>query len=320
MYVIAEIGFNHNGDMATANQMIRAAANAGADAVKFQTFRAKDIASPASPHYDSILSGELNPEQHKMIFDRAKDCGVDFISTPFSPGAVELLEKLNVPAYKVASMDCTNKYLLKYIAQTRKPIFLSTGMATLVDIADTLEFLKAENSGAISLLHCISMYPTIAEDLNLEIIPLLKNMFGRPVGYSDHFPGTRACLAAAMLGAEIIETHFTLDSTLPEGDHYHSADPEDLKTLIADMELYKIMRGDAKNIFERPDRHFATTYRRGLYTARSLAKGEVLKVEDLLMCRPTSDLSPNDIDRLIGKRVNQALPAQTTLKETHVEH
>ena len=254
-----------------------------------------------------------------MIFDRAKDCGVDFISTPFSPGAVELLEKLNVPAYKVASMDCTNKYLLKYIAQTRKPIYLSTGMATMVDIADTLEFLKTENSGAVSLLHCVSMYPAVAEDLNLELIPLLKNMFGRPVGYSDHFPGTKACLAAAMLGAEIIETHFTLDSTQPEGDHSHSAEPEDLKTLIADMDLHKIMRGDVKNIFERPDRNLATTYRRGLYTARSLAKGAVLKVEDVLMCRPTSDLSPSDMTRLIGKRINQALPAQMALKESHFE-
>jgi sialic acid synthase SpsE len=190
----------------------------------------------------------------------------------------------------------------------------------MADITDTLEFLKTENSGAVSLLHCVSIYPSVAEDLNLELIPLLKNMFGKPVGYSDHFPGTRACLAAAMLGAEIIETHFTLDSAQPEGDHHHSVEPEDLKTLIDDIYLHKIMRGDVKNIYERPDRHLAATYRRGLYTARSLAKGEVLKVEDMLMCRPTSDLSPNDITRLIGKRINQALPAQTALKESHFEH
>jgi N,N'-diacetyllegionaminate synthase len=319
VYIIAEIGFNHEGNMDKAVDMIRSAAEAGANAVKFQTFRAQDIALSSSPHYPVIESGEMDYQEHEVIFNAAKDFDVEFISTPFSPWAVELLEKLGVGSYKVASMDCTNQYLLGYIAQTRKPIYLSTGMATLDEIAEILNYLNTMQSGPVSLLHCISMYPAGEEHLNLEIIPFLGQLFNVPVGYSDHYPGTKACLAAAMLGAEIIETHFTLDASRKGGDHFHSVEPDALKVLIADIHLFNKMQGNSVNIFNRPDRSLSVDYRRGLYTARKLAKGKILKTDDFLMCRPATELSPNDILWLTGKTLHQDLPPHVTIERKHIK-
>lgn len=301
MYLIAEIGFNHEGRLDVAEQMIRAAAQAGAHAVKFQTYRADDIALPTSPHFEAIRCGEMSRDDHARLAAVAKDCAVDFLSTPYSPWAVDLLESLDVPAYKVASMDCTNHHLLGYIARTAKPIYLSTGMATLPEIAETLAFLKEIGSGPVSLLHCMSLYPAAAADLNLAAIPLLKDLFGLTVGYSDHYPGTAACLAAAMLGAEVIETHFTLDCALPGGDHGHSADPAMLKRLIDDIQLFESMRGDKNALLARPDRKYAKDYRRGLYAAADLKTGTPLTADQLYLTRPAAELSPSDLERLTGK-------------------
>ena len=318
-YIIAEIGFNHEGDMKTAKEMIKAAAGSGANAVKFQTFRAFDIALPSSPHYKLIQCGEMNFEQHLELYNIADSLGVDFISTPFSSWAVELLEKVGVTSYKIASMDCTNKNLLKYVAQTKKRIFLSTGMATLDEIFKTLEFLRNENSGPVNLLHCISMYPPSSQNLNLEIIPFLNRIFDIPTGYSDHFPGTKACLAAAMLGASVIETHFTLDSSKQEGDHFHSVEPEDLKDLIENISLFNKMRGNFNSIFNRPDRKLAVEFRRGLYSAYNLPKGKRLEEKDFLFARPCSTLSPNDIEQLIGKQIIDDIPMYAAMKQNFVK-
>ena len=301
IYIIAEIGFNHEGDINAAIEMIEAAAQSGANAVKFQTFKAFDIALPSSQHYDIIKNGEMSYEQHSELYLKAKDCGIDFISTPFSPWAVELLEKLEVHAYKVASMDCTNKYLLKHIAKTQKPVFISTGMASLNEISDTLDYMDKHNSGQITLMHCISMYPAKAEHLNLDIIPFLKKLFNISIGYSDHYPGTMACLAAALVGSEVIETHFTLDTTTKNGDHFHSADPKSLEKLINDIILLRQMKGNKRMILDRPDRQYANDYRRGLYFSKQLSKGHILSEDDFLFCRPASELSPNHLEYVIGK-------------------
>lgn len=313
-YVIAEIGFNHEGDVDKAREMIRAAAQAGANAVKFQTFKAIDLALPSAPHYAAIKSGEMSLEQHRELFRVATECGIRFMSTPFSTWAVDLLELVGVTAYKVASMDCTNRHLLGYIAKTGKPIYLSTGMATLSEIAESLEFLKKERSGPVTLLHCISMYPPEAEQLNLDVIPFLKKSFGLPVGYSDHYPGTKACLAAAVWGADVIETHFTLDSTKEGADHFHSVDPNMLRSLISDIELFTKMRGNRQSLSDRPDRRFSQEYRRGLYSAKALKKGAPLTGDDVLFCRPVSDLSPNDLERLAGLILNRDIAPHQPLK------
>lgn len=299
--------------MTTAASMIRAAADAGADAVKFQSFKAKDLLLPTSPHFATLRQSEMDEEQHWVLAGMARDCGIAFLSTPFGLWAIELLEKIGVPAYKVASMDCTNKYLLGYLAQTGKPIYLSTGMATLPEIAESLEFLEAKGSGPVTLLHCLSLYPASAEDLNLETIPFLRKMFEREIGYSDHYPGAKACLAAAMLGATIIETHFTLDSSQEGGDHSHSVEPAALKELVESIRLFSEMRGKTNSFWQRPDREFHKNYRRGVYAARDLNPGDRLTAADLLLCRPISELTPNDMDGLLGGTVREHIESYAPL-------
>ena len=292
--------------------MIRAAADAGADAVKFQTFSAKDIALPSSPHYTLIEKGEMSFEDHKRLRREAENQGIDFMSTPFSIDAVDLLTEVGVSAFKIASMDCTNTMLLKKVAATGKPVYLSTGMASMDEISAAVDTLKSAGCRNISVLHCISHYPACADELNLSIIPYLKNQLkGSTIGYSDHFPGIEACLVAALMGAQVIETHFTLDKTIPEGDHSHSADPADLKTLKAKIEQFTSMAGSANALSQRPDRECAKDFRRGAYTVRQLKKGEVLKKEDLQFTRPASDFTPNDLEFLAGKILTRDLPPNT---------
>ena len=318
--IIAEIGFNHQGDLKLAIEMIKAAANAGAHAIKFQTYRAADLALPSAPHYQAIHGGEMNLRHHLELAKAAHDCGVEFLSTPFSPWAIDILEKVGVPAYKVASMDCTNKYILGFIAETKKPIYLSTGMATLSEISEILCYLSEVKSGPVTLLHCMSLYPAEAKDLNLATIPYLKELFGVPVGYSDHYPGIKACLAAAMLGAEVIETHFTLDISKKGADHYHSVDAEMLRQLIADIELFQQMKGTKQVCHNRPDRKYATQYRRGVFTAKSLKKGDILRKEDLLLCRPSSQLKPEDVKWLEGRKMKQDMNAFHAIGRDAVEN
>lgn len=223
------------------------------------------------------------------------------MSTPFSPSAVGLLEEINVDTYKISSMDCTNHYLLNYIAQTKKPVFISTGMATLEEIDSTLNFMNNKNSGNVTLLHCISKYPAEITDLNLNIIPLLKKKFKIAVGYSDHLPGINGCLAAFMVGAEVIETHFTLDNTRKDGDHHHSLNPAELKELVCQIKDYKKMLGSVDVMLNRPDREFAKIFRRGVYASKKINPGEVLNENMLYMARPVSTLSPNDMFKLANR-------------------
>ncbi|MFH1092494.1 MAG: N-acetylneuraminate synthase family protein [Pseudomonadota bacterium] len=307
--IIAEIGFNHEGNMDLAEQMVRAAARAGADAVKIQTFQAGDLVLPNSPHYEGLKAGEMDLEQHRRLSAAAAEEGVEFLSTPFSRRAVDLLEKVGVKRYKIASMDLTNLDLLAYVAQTRKPVIVSTGMATLAEIAASLDFLNERQAGEVCLLHCISDYPSQAGELNLAVIPFLKQCFGLPVGYSDHFPGVKACLAAAMLGADLIETHFTLDRSKPGADHEHSADAQQLKELVEDIQLFRQMAGGHDFLQHRSDRVYASAYRRGLYTAADLDAGAVLERQNIISCRPENGLGPGHLQALLGRKLQKSVKA-----------
>jgi N,N'-diacetyllegionaminate synthase len=300
-YLIAEIGFNHEGDLEVAERMIREAADSGANAVKFQTFRGSDIALPNSPHFAMIEAASMTLDQHLQLSEIAKHCSLAFLSTPFSEWGVDMLEQVGVSAYKVASMDLTNKPLLSLIAKTQKPVYLSTGMGTIAEIADALEHLAKAGTDSITLLHCVSEYPAKAKDLNLAAIPYLQQTFGVSVGYSDHYPGIDACLMAAILGAEVIETHFTLDNTRPDGDHAHSATPAQLKWLKDKIELLSEMVGSGRSSDARPDRSAAKAFRRGVHAARNLKVGEKIGTENLLVCRPQSEFGPNDVKSLIGR-------------------
>lgn len=312
--IIAEIGFNHGGDMQLAEEMIRAAAGAGADTVKFQTFRPQDIVLPGSEHFDLIKDGELSLEQHKRLAEVSAEAGVEFLSTPFGAWGVEILEAVGVARYKVASMDLANTDLLALLAETGKPLVVSTGMARLSEIAASVDFLADRGVKDLTLLHCTSEYPCPAEEVNLEGITALKRVFPDvKIGFSNHYPGGKACLAAAMFGAEVIETHFTTDRNLPGPDHAISTDPEQLARLVEGVKLFAQMRG--ANPFEngRTDRRNSTAWRRGVYAVRDIAPGEEVRREDLICVRPEAEFTTEDLPRIVGRKTARGIKANAPI-------
>ena len=300
-YIVAEIGFNHEGDMDLAVRMIEAAAQAGVDAVKFQTYRAADLVLESVVHYNVIKHGELSLEDHRLLAQAARDNGVAFFSTPYGMESVDLLEQVGVPAYKVASMDLTNLPLLRHIAATGKPMIVSTGMATIGEISEAVETIRAAGNDQIILLHCISKYPTPPRDANLRIIPLLRETFGVPVGYSDHVLGNTIALAAVALGACVIEKHFTVDKTLPGPDHSISADPQEMAQLVQDVRTIEEGLGSREAIFRRPDREEAVRFRRGLFARVDIPAGTVITEEMVKCVRPERGLQPKYREWVIGR-------------------
>ena len=247
-YIIAEIGANHNGDMDLACRMIKTAKECGCDAVKFQSWTPESLV--AKEEYDRNQKYDDSPKKHfgsledmiKKYYLRAdqhwelkKYCdsiSIEFCSTPFSKEEANLLEEMKVSFYKIASMDINNLSLLGYVARKQKPILLSTGMATLAEIENAVRVIKAEGNCQIILLHCIAIYPPAYEDINLNNIPMLRQAFGFPVGFSDHTIGISVPLASVALGSCVIEKHFTLDKDMPGWDHAVSANPEEMKIIV----------------------------------------------------------------------------------------
>ena len=243
-FIIAEAGVNHNGSVELAKKLIDAAKDAGADAVKFQTFKAESVVvkdaqkaeyqketTGEGSQYEMIKKLELTEEDFRELADYAKEKDIMFLSSPFDKESVDLLNELDVPAFKVGSGEITNLPLLRYIAKKEKPIILSTGMSTLGEIEEALDVIRSEGVEDIILLHCVSNYPARIEDVNLRALGTLKQAFKLPVGFSDHTLGITAPIAAVALGACVIEKHFTLDRNLPGPDHKASLEPEELKEM-----------------------------------------------------------------------------------------
>lgn len=314
-YIIAEIGFNHAGDVRTAKKLIREAKAAGADAVKFQSFAAEDILLPNSPYFRKLKKAELSFRHHKLLADFARKKKIDFISTAYSMKAVDLLEEIKVKAHKVASMDLNNFELLERVAKTKKPIFVSTGMATLEEIKKSVNLLRRLKSGPVTLLHCISKYPTKPEEANLDFLAKIRQSCKCPVGYSDHTRGIFTCFLSAILGAAVIEKHFTLDNSLKGADHYHSAEPAQLKELINQIRLAFSAIGDSGNFNKRPDRKFAGLFRRGIYARTDIHRGAIISRKDLLLCRPEKHLSAFDIIKIICKKAKKEIKKFEPLEE-----
>jgi len=317
-YVITEIGFNHEGSLKIAEKMIKEAAKAGANAVKFQTYRASDILLPSSPHFDVLTHSEFNLMQHKKLASIAKANKIDFLSTPYSCWAVGLLEKVGVKAYKIASMDITNIELLKCVAKTGKPIIISTGMANLHEIFSVCNMMHNLKSGPLTILHCLSEYPAKPERINLAFMNKIREICKCHIGYSDHTKGTTACLIASILGAQVIEKHFTLDSSKLGADHCHSAEPAELKQLIDTIKTSSSIIGKAGNIKRRTDRKYAKLYRRGIYAATNMNKGTKITKKHLTCCRPESEFLPGDIDKILGKTVRFNIKKNSPIRKRDI--
>lgn len=315
VFVIAEIGVNHNGDLELARQLITCAAEAGADAVKFQSFTADRLVTEAAPKADYQLATtdpaesqkamlaklELSADAHEMLRDYANSAGVIFLSTPFDEESADLLERLGVPAFKVSSGDLTNVLLLDHIAKKRKPTILSTGMATLEDVAEAVEVFRNEGTEVI-LLHCVTNYPAEPSSVNLRAMRSLESEFRVPIGYSDHTAGNEVTLAAVALGATVIEKHLTTDRTLPGPDHRASIEPDEFRSMVSGIRNVEASLGDGVKRPAPAEIPTALIARRSLVSACSIPTGTVVNREMISARRPGTGLKPSMLKSIVGRR------------------
>jgi len=332
-YLIAEIGVNHNGDMDLAKKMIDEAIASGADAVKFQTFKAETLVTKGTPkvryqeatttpdetHYQMIEKLELREDQHVLLKDYCDLNGVDFISTPYDPTSVDFLESLGVQQYKIASADLVDLELLKRVAATKKPVLLSVGMARLGEVEDALEVFSNYDEGNIILLHCVSNYPCSDESLNLRVMKTLQTAFSHPVGYSDHSASSQASVLSIALGAKVVEKHFTLDKTLPGPDHKASSTPDEFLQLSKAVRRAELMLGSGEKKCQSEEVQMASVSRKSIALARDMNAGEVITYDDLVMMRPGTGLRAKVLKDVIGLKLRRGLPKHFIVKWTDLE-
>ena len=326
-FIIAEAGVNHNGDMNIARKLVDVAVDAGADAVKFQSFNAEKVVSPSAPkaeyqlqatdknesQYAMLRRLELSAQMHKILFNYCQDRQILFLSTPFDVESVDLLESLGVSAFKVSSGEITNNPLLLHIAKKNKPIILSTGMSTLLDVAQAVKVINEAGNQDIVLLHCVSNYPADPKDVNLKAMETMERAFQLPVGYSDHTPGIEVTLAAVALGACVIEKHFTLDRNAPGPDHRASLEPEEIKTMIKKIRIVESALGDGRKEPAPSEINTASVARRSLVALRDLRAGEVLTTDDFAIRRPGTGLQPSMAPFVVGLTLREDVKAGNVL-------
>lgn len=320
-FIIAEAGVNHNGRLDLALSLVDAARAAGADAVKFQTFRADALAAPSAPkaEYQSRATGddasqvemlralELDETAHHALLARCSDLGITFLSSPFDAGSADLLERLGVPAYKLGSGEITNLPLLRHVAAKGRPVILSTGMSQLGEVETAVHTLEEGGASGIALLHCVSNYPAAPEDVNLRAMDTLRAAFGYPVGYSDHTLGDEVSLAAVARGATILERHFTLDRTLPGPDHQASLEPAELRNWISSVRKVEAALGDGRKRPAPSEAGTAAVARKSLVAARDLSAGETVRDADVALMRPGTGLPAAFQEYVIGRVLRREL-------------
>jgi len=326
-YVIAEIGVNHEGDMDLAKRLINEAKKGGADAVKFQSYKAETLASKDSPAYWDTKKEPTN-SQYKLFkkydsfwIDEMKELSdychmrdIEFLSTPFDIESANFLDSM-MDVYKISSSDITNKPFIEYICKFNKPIILSTGASSLDEIKEAVSWIE-KFGNPLALLHCILNYPTIDENANLGMILDLKTNFpDKIIGYSDHtLPNDmKVCEIATMLGAVIIEKHFTYDKTLPGNDHYHAMDMYDLKLYKSNLEKIFIILGAFQIKSIEGEAIARRNARRSLVSSKVILKGKTIDQNDLTFKRPAHGISPRFIDDLIGKKASNDIDEDTVL-------
>ncbi len=327
-FIIAEAGVNHNGDLELAKKMVDKAKEVGADAVKFQTFSAEDLVTPSAPksihqsrgseehesQYDLLKRLELSKEEFSQLMKYAEEKDIIFFSTPYDIKSVEILEELNVPLYKIASADIVDLPLLKRVAQTSKPMILSAGMASLEEIKEAVEAVKGEGNNQIILLHCVSNYPPLDENLNLKVIRTFKNMFpDLIIGYSDHTLGKTAALGAVSLGAKVIERHFTLDKNLAGPDHKSSLEPSELKEMINNIRVLEKQLGTGQKIVPEEELEMKKIFRKSIIVNQDIPKDTIISKDMLNMGRPGTGLKANQIKEVVGRKSKQDISKKSLI-------
>jgi len=317
--VVAEIGVNHNGDLDLAVEMIRTAAECGADVVKFQSFHSKSLVTQTAPRAGyqvknmggeqsqlAMLSSlELPAGAMAHLMGVCEECGVGFLSTPFDKESLDELLGLGVMSVKVASGDVTNVPLLRAVGSAGKRVILSTGMSTLDEVGEAIAVIRKAGSGDITLLHCSSEYPAPFGDVNLRAMTTMQSAFHLPVGYSDHTPGIEVPIGAVALGACLIEKHFTLDRSLKGPDHKASLVPTEFSKMVDGIRHMELALGDGVKRPTRSEVEGMVLVRRSIVASRQIRKGELLTEETVMAKRPGSGLSAARWDDVIGTRASR---------------
>lgn len=327
-YIIAEMSANHNGDINNAKQIIKSANAAGVDAIKIQSYKPDTITLNSSSDefmindgglwdgrslYDLYKEAHMPWDWHKPLFEFSKEIGLTIFSSPFDKTAVDLLEDLNAPAYKIASFEVIDIPLIKYVASTKKPMIISTGMANEDEIAEALETAKSNGCNEIALLHCVSSYPASPIDYNLRTISDMESRFKVNVGISDHTIENTTAITSIAFGACIIEKHFTLDRSGGGPDDSFSLEPKELKDLCSSSKIawnslgeisYKLKEAEVPNI----------KFRRSLYFINNLKKGDAITEADIASVRPGYGIPPKNFDLILGKKVTKDITKHSAVK------
>jgi N,N'-diacetyllegionaminate synthase len=332
VFIIAEVGVNHNGDLALAKQLIKEAARCGANCVKFQTFKADRVVTKDAPkanyqlkttaaeesQLNMLKNLELPFSNYKEIIEYCNQEDVVFMSTPYNVEDVDFLDELGVSAYKLASMHIVEPYFLNYVSQKGKPILLSTGMATLDEVDEAVRSVRDSGNKDLILLQCTTNYPSRIEDANLLAMQTMANDFNVNVGYSDHTQDDIVCIVSIALGAKVIEKHFTLDKKLPGPDQSTSADPEEFSRLVKKIRDAESILGSS--LKEPSDIEMENAYgmRRSIVAKCDIDAGDLITEDMLTFKRPSNGLSPSYMNKIIGKHAKVNMAVDTLVQWTHV--
>lgn len=316
--IIAEAGVNHNGDLKLAHQLIDVAAKAGADMVKFQTFKAENLVTTAASkadyqkkmtdaeesQYEMLRRLELTPEMHEELIDHCDSIGIQFFSTAFDLESIGFLVEIGLDQFKIPSGEITNLPYLRRVGSYGKPVIVSTGMACLSEIEAAIEVLEQAGTPRerITILHCTTEYPTPMEDVNLRAMATIRDAFGVTVGYSDHTSGIEVAIAAVALGATVIEKHFTLSRDLPGPDHKASLEPDELTAMVSAIRNIERALGVARKRASSSEAKNKLMARKSLVAACAIQKGEVFSESNLTVKRPGIGISPMRWDEVLGRK------------------
>ena len=326
-FVIAEAGVNHNGDLDLGRALVRAAADAGADAVKFQTFSAERLVTATAPKATyqiertdpeetqrGMLQGlELGMHEHQELIKECARHNILFLSSPFDEESADLLAELDVVAYKVPSGEITNLPYLRHLASKRRPLIVSTGMSNMEEVASAVAAIRETADVPVVLLHCVSLYPAPAAGSNLRAMDTMRAAFGVPVGFSDHTEGSAIALAAVAMGADMIEKHLTTSRSLPGPDHAASLEPGELGLLIAEIRAVESARGDGVKRPLPAEAATAATARKSLVAAVDIPKGKVISRDMLAVKRPGTGLPPAQMETIVGRKARTTISAGSVI-------
>lgn len=327
-FIIAEAGVNHNGSFRTACMLIDAAAAAGADAVKFQTWVTDKLILPATPlaayqhrnlrgkqtQYEMLKALELTYPTFRRLKRHAKKRGIIFLSTPDEESSADFLETIDVPLFKIGSGEITNLGFLNYVARKRRPVILSTGMSTLAEVKAAVTAIEAANNRKLILLHCVSNYPAPPADCNLAAMDTLHAAFGYPVGFSDHTLGTLVAIAAVAKGACVLEKHLTLNRKMRGPDHRSSLNPSEFARLIRAVREVESAIGNGQKVPVASELPIKKLVQKVLVSARALNAGSVVRSEDVILRRASVGLTASQLRLVVGKKARKSIPALTPIR------